>query len=207
MQFFDFFETRLLFGVVRFLFLVMIFGLLALIVLGAINLRQTMTTPEIRTKVSPSEVLAMLQTAPGNPSSSGDANTNDELDGLKFSGLLKQAVSDPTIHQQMNTWLKEVPVAKRQEFIDEMSSVMDEASKEYKDEPREVFAQNFDNAIGKYVDIKMDKIHAQEAAKENRQQQYKMYAIGASIAIALISLFALVLVMLAIERNTRHHAA
>jgi hypothetical protein len=64
-------------------------------------------------------------------------------------------------------------------------------------------AEYVSKVINIYHELELKRLLERDAAKSSFQQKYIFYVGGAATFVALISLLSLVLVLLAIERNTR----
>jgi hypothetical protein len=96
----------------------------------------------------------------------------------------------------MRNKLSEMPLSDQQEYVDNLAEVVNAASAAGISEP---------DAIKTYVRMKDQEI-ADAPARKVVRQQMRIYVLGAmGSAFGLIGLFSLVLVLLAIERNTRVH--
>jgi hypothetical protein len=95
-------------------------------------------------------------------------------------------------------WLDNVPEDYRQDFIDEMAAVVVEADKQ---------KLNASEAMNAYKVLKLRKLEAKRQAKAELEGMRVYYAAAAGSGVALIALFSLILVLLAIERNTRRAEA
>ena len=90
--------------------------------------------------------------------------------------------------------LSDMPLSDQQEYIDNMAEVVTAASSAGLSESE---------AIKTYLRMKEQEI-ADGVARKVVRQQTRIYVLGAvGSAFGLIGLFSLVLVLLAIERNTR----
>lgn len=205
MSFADSFERKFLFVLTRGLALLFIFGLLAAIVIGGIIVSDKLM-PKESTSVSAQEVVdAIAPPLPETPvtsdASSAIASPPPDpmiLPGIKLPFVLQKHFSAPERIKVLRDWLSELDTSQRQVFLEEMAAAVTEA------ESRGVDALE---AIDKYKEIKFDKLKQEELAAAKLATQRMTYAGVAFGAILLIALFSLILVLLAIERNTRRGQA
>jgi hypothetical protein len=204
MSFADSFERRFLFVLTRGLALLFIFGLLAAIVIGGIIVSDKLM-PKESTSVSPQEVVeAITPPQPEIPATADTAAVASPppdpmiLPGIKLPFILQKHFSAPERIKVLRDWLSGLDASQRRVFLEEMAAAVTEA------ESRGVDALE---AIDKYKEIKFDKLKQEELAAAKLATQRMTYAGVAFGAILLIALFSLILVLLAIERNTRRGQA
>ena len=197
MSFVDVFERRFLFILTRFLALLFIFSLLAVIIIGGIAV-SSKVFPKATVEITPAQVMdamkpseyaqTLLAETPGSPRQ--NANT---LPGIKMPFVLQKQFNNPDSVRIMGGWLEQIPKEQRQEFIDELTAVVVEAEKSNVDRIQ---------AINKYKELKFAKIQEEEKAKAALDLNRLQYIGAAFACITLIAMFSLILVLLAIERNT-----
>lgn len=204
MSFADSFERKFLFVLTRGLALLFIFGLLAAIVIGGIIVSDKLM-PKESTSVSPQEVVeAITPPQPETPATADTAAVASPppdpmiLPGIKLPFVLQKHFSAPERIKVLRDWLSGLDASQRQVFLEEMAAAVTEA------ESRGVDALE---TIDKYKEIKFDKLKQEELAAAKLATQRMTYAGVAFGAILLIALFSLILVLLAIERNTRRGQA
>lgn len=204
MSFADSFERKFLFVLTRGLALLFIFGLLAAIVIGGIIVSDKLM-PKESTSVSPQEVVeAITPPQPETPATADTAAVASPppdpmiLPGIKLPFVLQKHFSVPERIKVLRDWLSGLDTSQRQVFLEEMAAAVTEA------ESRGVDALE---AIDKYKEIKFDKLKQEELVAAKLATQRMTYAGVAFGAILLIALFSLILVLLAIERNTRRGQA
>lgn len=206
MSFADSFERRFLFVLTRGLALLFIFGLLAAIVIGGIIVSDKLM-PKESTSVSPHEVVEAI--TPPSPPLETQATADTAavaspppdpmiLPGIKLPFVLQKHFSAPERIKVLRDWLSGLEISQRQVFLEEMAAAVTEAEKRGLDALE---------AIDKYKTIKFDKLKQEEMAAAKLSTARMMYAGVAFGAILLIALFSLILVLLAIERNTRRGQA
>ena len=198
MSFADSFERKFLFVLTRGLALLFIFGLLATIVIGGIFITDKLF-PEESLEVKPQEVVnaitppkplpetatTTVQTSPSEP---------DILPGIKLPFVLQKQFSSPENIKTLRDWLEPLDYEQQQVFVDEMAASVTEAEKSHVDALQ---------AINKYKELKFAKLQRAEQAAAKLSVARMTYAGIAFGAVLLIALFSLILVLLAIERNTR----
>jgi hypothetical protein len=202
----DGFERYVLFAITRVFSLFLIIIFFAVIVLGFQYLRQKeQESPVEPTAVSAQEVRAAIPAPKIEDQQSED--TGKELapaapldpfvsEGLKLPESLASHLT-PSGRNSVFEWVDSLPRTDRQEALDELSKVLD-------DQMAKSSSHEDANAVlNKYQEIKRSKIQARDEAISVRTKEREIYAAGAMGCIALIAMFSLVLVLLAIERNTR----
>jgi cytoskeletal protein RodZ len=205
MSFADSFERRFLFVLTRGLALLFIFGLLAAIVIGGMMVSDKLM-PKETTAVTPQEVVDAItppkpeESQTADPASAATSPPPDPmiLPGIKLPFVLQKHFNVPASIQTLRGWLEALPSEQRPQFLDEMAAAVTEAEKS----GAEGLA-----AINKYKEIKFDKLKQEELAAAKLATQRMTYAGVAFGSILLIALFSLILVLLAIERNTRRRQA
>ena len=116
------------------------------------------------------------------------------MPNVKIPFILQKNFNTPEKLQILKKWLDAISIEKQQEFINEMEVIVTETEK---------LKLSSIEAIDKYEELKFKKIETEVLTKAERKME-KLYYLGAIIvAIAFIALFSLILVLLAIERNTR----
>ncbi len=198
MKFIDTVERKFLFSITRAVAITFIGLLVLAIVAGGFLVRGRLTGET--TKVNPSEVMEVL--SPASNSTAGESvadaptpKTNQNmLPGIKLPFALQKHLSSPENIRILNGWLTALPRDQRQQFVEEMAATVGEAEK------RQLDASN---AMNKFNEIKTQKIADAKVAASILEQQRIYYAAAAFSAILLVVLLSLILVLLAIERNTR----
>lgn len=133
-------------------------------------------------------------TIPGNP---------DPLAGLKLPAneRFREWMKNATLKGIFEGWVKEVPRQNRQAFLDGIGAVISEAEKVEKD------GVVVSEALTAYVESARNAREEAKAAREVRKAERERALYAAVAGLALVALFSLVLVLLAIERNTRRTVA
>ena len=197
MPIFDNFEKKFLFGLTRIFAMLIILGILISIGLGGIMFANL--SKGVNTKVTASEVINEIK-PPEDTSSNGSVSPTQLTDrsnflpSIKMPFILQKHFNDPENVKLLSGWLDIIPADTRQNFIDEMAAAVTEAEKN---------KLSATDAINKYKELKFKKLDAESSEKSTRQTQRLYFAGTVFGAVALIALFSLILVLLAIERNTR----
>jgi hypothetical protein len=206
MSFADSFERRFLFVLTRGLALLFIFGLLAAIVVGGMMVSDKLM-PKESTSVTPQEVVDAITPPKPDVSQTSDSSTSTAtspppdpmiLPGIKLPFVLQKHFSVPESIKTLREWLEVLPSEQRAGFLDEMAAAVTAAEKS----GAEGLA-----AINKYKELKFAKLKQEELDAAKLATARMTYAGVAFGAILLIALFSLILVLLAIERNTRRSQA
>jgi hypothetical protein len=201
MSLIDSFENKLLFSLTRYLAILIVFGLIIAMVIGAVIASGTLSG-KVSARVGVSEVLeeikppvAAEESTPSSvkPHQSTPSDKN-WLPGIKLPFPLQKHFSAPQNIKVLRGWLDSLPEDFRQEFIDEMAAVVVAADKQKLDATE---------AINAYNVLKNAKLETRRRAQVELEGVRVYYAAAAGSGIALIALFSLILVLLAIERNTR----
>jgi len=199
MHIFDNFERNFLFGLTRIFAMLIILGILIAIGIGGMLFGGF--SGRIDTKVTAVEVLDSIKPPVITNSPSTDINSPTQttenannLPSVKMPFVLQKHFNTPEKVQMLKDWLDVISLEEHQKFINEMAVTVTEAEK---------LKLSPDEAIDKYKELKFKKIETELATKAIRQTQQLYYAGAVVGAVALIALFSLILVLLAIERNTR----
>ncbi len=195
----DNFEKRFLFRLTRAFAMFVILAIFLILGLGGLFFLSKYE--EVNSKVTAVEIVDIVKppaTAPSPATSSLSLQTqkreDNSLPAIKTPFVLQKNLNMPEKIKVVKDWLDDVPLDKEQEFIDEMAAAVTEAEK-----LNLAAAETMDA----YHRVKMRRLKAENAAEEKREHD-RLYMIGATLsAVALIALFSLILVLLAIERNTR----
>lgn len=200
MSFFNTLERNVFFSLTR-LFALLVVAILTVALLGAAAYMAFARQGGASRFVAPVEVIeAIRPKVVAEQSSDGVIPPpvapvdRQLLPGLKLSFALQKQFSSPENIRILNRWLEASPEKERQEFLDELSNVVMAAEGEGLDTT---------SAINKYHQMKVERITQANAAKiVDRADRLTAAGIAAG-ALALIAMFSLILVLLAIERNTR----
>ena len=201
MSFFDSLERNFLFILTRFLALLIIVSLLIAIVVGGIMFSEKLF-PKNDTKVTPTEVIEAIhpsdtytQSQPGQQQAVIDVNI---LPGIKMPFILQKYFNTPESIKVLKEWLEKLPKGQRNEFINELAATVEQIEKT---------GTNIDDAINKYAELKLSKLSDSKLAEAEASSMRLKYVGVAFGGVGLIALFSLILVLLAIERNTRKGVA
>jgi hypothetical protein len=199
------FERNFLFGLTRSLALCFIFITIATLIISGLVIGVSQLEKE-DTSIAPREVIDNLKPISANEAIQPDTQQQENSaspqsarlpPGLKIPFVLQKHFSSPDNLRTLNNWLEELPEDQRQPFLDEMAEAVTEAEKE-QIEPID--------AINSYHKLKMAKLQAINIVKEKQKQTWLWYAGAIGLGVIMIALFSLILVLLAIERNTRRVA-
>ena len=199
MQIFDRFERNFLFGLTRIFAMLIIFGILIAVIFGSMLFIDSYK--ETDTKIPIALIMDIINPPTTTNSPTGETNSPIQtieniniLPSVKMPFILQKYFNTPENLQTLKKWLDTLPIHNNQEIIDEMAAIVTEAEK---------LKLPVNDAIETYKSFKED-ILKDAQLKKSEQQTKQLYYIGAIISgIALIALFSLILVLLAIERNTR----
>lgn len=198
---FDTFERDFLFRLTRFVAMFFIFCLLLGITIGGYCIGLYVCNSP-NTPVTPSEVMqAIKPPKPIAPANGQDENSSspaaqDILPSVKIPFILQKYLNLENL-QLVRSWLNEVPGDRQNEFLNEMAAVAQEAEKT---------GTNPIDAINKFYELKMKALARDKTVKDEQHTTLLYYSIAAATAIIGIAQFSLILVLLAVERNTRRIA-
>ncbi|MGF6374730.1 hypothetical protein OKW40_007546 [Paraburkholderia sp. RAU6.4a] len=207
-------EKRLL-GMARVLCLIALVGaILAMIALmfalGVPRTAAVITDPP----VSASEVLSSIagSEAANDGLKIGSAYGNAMADVAGAAGLIIPAPLNALLNQNnasqplLKAWLERIPQADRQQFLDELSDVVAAAGQhaatwEWDNRERYVAA-----AMDQYARVKIGRIDAAQSAVQAAEGKNAQFGSSLGILLALTGFLTLLLLLTAIERNTRNSA-
>lgn len=163
--------------------------------------------------VNVTDVLASLPgSEAANDAISGDSANGSMTDvnvqaaaGLVIPAPLRQVLNGDNASQPLlNAWLGNVPLPDRQQFLNKLSEVVARASQhaatwEWDNRERYVAA-----AMNQYARVKIERIASAEGAIEAAHDRSEQFRASLGTLLALVGFLTLLLVLLAIERNTRH---
>jgi hypothetical protein len=119
---------------------------------------------------------------------------SNALPGIKMPFILQPYFSTERNRQILLRHLEDLSPSEKQEYVDNLSEIVQAAQSEHLDVPE---------SINSYIRLKEQQI-SRAAAKNSGLVQTRLYIAGGAVSIlGLIGLFSLILVLLAIERNTR----
>ena len=125
--------------------------------------------------------------------------------GLVIPAPLRQILNGDNASQPLlNAWLGSVPLAYRQQFLNRLSEVIVRANQhaaawEWDDRERYVAA-----AMNQYARVKIERLASAESAIEAAHDRSEQFRDSLGTLLALVGFFTLLLVLMSIERNTRH---
>ncbi|WP_157771957.1 hypothetical protein [Ralstonia solanacearum] len=196
------FERKALFNITRAVALVCVIVFLLGIV-GAGLYGASVWKTEVSTKVAPEEIVNQVKPpAVADTSSQGPKGAQPPTDtaprlsplyGYRIPFSLQKYISGDNA-QIVKNHMDTVPVDERQAYLDELGDVVSVAESSKIDPV---------DAINAYFKTKAERY--ERAAREREHKKDTLKLVGAAIATGLltVALFSLVLVLLAIERNTR----
>ena len=197
------FERKVLFRIARFVAFSICFLLFLSIVGGAVYLLKG--DNDKIAKPDPAAIAQSLKPAP-TPTTSVEQSSTDEasstlpvanqtaLRGVKLPSNLQESFLDENNQGALTRWLEETPESDRQPFIDGLSAAVAEA--------RKIGVSDAD-AMNRFHDEYASYLASRQAADAATRTQRLYVAGGLVSTLMLLALFSLVLVLLAIERNTR----
>lgn len=216
---FDNFERKLLFRITRLTALAVVAVLLIGILIeavGAMHSWRELNDPS--SHVHARSVLRRINKKPDKArvgrmvgqSHSTPPPPNNKLAVLKevrIPQVLGIIFSEEQARKVLAYHLRHVSPRARQEYLDNMAEVVDAERKAHviKDPTKAVRGEV--SAINAYMDLKDAKLLRIRAARPALRTKILYTEIVAAILLGLVALFSLVLVLLAIERNTRPKAA
>lgn len=195
------FERKVLFRIARFVAFSICLGLFLALIGGGIYFLSAGMKDVVRP--NPMEVADSLNTlaaaAPSTAAEGDDAgglrsqSSSSALSGIKVPPTLQELILDGENHSVFEGWLDALPKQERQPFVDGLAKAMTQGRK------ASLADSDVVNEYHKrYVEYVAEKQAAEALAKTQR-----LYAAGALVStLILLALFSLVLVLLAIERNT-----
>jgi len=205
----DSIERRFLFGIARGLFLSLVVLALAAIVidLGAWVLNRPQALPA---KPAPTaeHIVALLPTAesayatPADPAAS--AVTIDHTDGLAVPSALSAVVADdPDLAPVIGGWLGHLPSIQRQAFVNGLGGIAALTSQraakwEWDDRQRYVAA-----GLSEYAELRIERMDQAQALQLDADARDHRYLVSAVVLLLAVGVLTVILLLLAIERNTR----
>ena len=200
MGYIDKFERGFLFSLTRVVALffigIALLGLLASITLSVSNLIPAETKfseQEIIDIASPEE--AVEADSSYNENTENLYGEEDPLANIKLPFIVQKHLSDPDNMKILKNWISGFSLDQKKEFIEELVSVIKVAE----ENDRDVL-----QAINRYSTLKQLKLSELKMAQSASYYENAMTLGAVAATIITIALFSLVLVLLAIERNTRN---
>jgi hypothetical protein len=196
------FERKALFNITRAVALVCVTVFLLGIV-GGVLYGVSVWQEQINTKISPQEIVDQLkplaQALPVAQQPQGTQPPVDQgpaqspLSGFRIPFSLQKYVSGENA-QILRHHLDDVPTEDRQAYLDELGAVVTAA------ESNKIDAVQ---AINAYMDAKGERYKQAVIKRAQKWETLKLVGEVTAAGLLLVALFSLVLVLLAIERNTR----
>jgi hypothetical protein len=184
------FEQRRVFVLARVLSLIGIAALSIFVIASVILWSGSLLSAN--TRVAPTEVASVL--SPGTAINPAQPNSEAVLAGVTVPARVKRYLSDQSNRSVLEGWIRDLDVDQQQDFLDNLEDVIRYAEQ-----------NNLDviQAVNTYKDLKLRKYRAAESkALDAKISRYGIVG-GIVAAVMLIVALSLVLVVLAIERNTR----
>lgn len=184
------FEQRRVFVLARVLSFIAI-AALSIFVVASLILWSGSLLPT-STQVMPTEVALVL--SPSNATNPSEHSAEAILAGVTIPSRVRVYLSDQSNKSVLEGWLRGLDADQRQDFLDNLEDVIKYAEQ-----------NNLDviQAVNTYRELKLQKYRAAESkAADARISRYGTIG-GIVAAVMLIVALSLVLVVLAIERNTR----
>lgn len=196
------FERKALFNITRGVALVCVTVFLLGIV-GGVIYGVSVWQEQVNTKISPQEIVDQLkpveqpkvvaQQPQGSQPPVDQGPAQSPLAGFRIPFSLQKYVSGDNA-QIVRTHLNAVPAEDRQAYLDELGAVVAAA---------ETNKINAIEAINTYMDAKSERYKQAAAQTVQKWETLKLVGEVTAAGLLLVALFSLVLVLLAIERNTR----
>jgi hypothetical protein len=165
---------------------------IALVVAGLIFAATLLPTSSA---VGGREVAAAIRVRGSAPTETASETASEAvLSTVNLPLAVSKELSGSDNRKVLSGWLANLPKEERQDFVDNMRDVV-------------VYAQqnniNTTDAINTYKTLKLDKVATTGFDRIERQIARATIIGGFLFGLALLAMFSLVLVLLAIERNTR----
>ncbi|VWC34128.1 hypothetical protein [Burkholderia lata] len=196
------FERKALFNITRAVALVCVTAFLVMIAGGVVygvsvwqeRVDTTVPAKEIVDPLKVVDVKSAEATGPtGTQPPTQQGPEESALAGYKIPFALQNYASGEN-GKIIRSQLDGVPEAERQAYIDELGAVVTAA------EAQKVHVVD---ALNSYIQVKGDRYKAAAAKSAQKWETLKIVAYVTAAGLLLVALFSLVLVLLAIERNTR----
>lgn len=191
------FERKVLFRITRWVALVLCLLLFLGLIGSGLMLLRTLSSGVDR----PDPAAVAASDEDGTRSDAGNesltTSTSSSLDGIRIPPALQELFTAERNRKALENWLDDIERSERQEFVDALGQVAESAKAAGKDQGSAI-----NDYRSRYQDYVLERNLAEAKAASARWQIFA--AIGSGLA--LIALFSLVLVLMAIERNTRNSA-
>lgn len=191
------FERKVLFRITRWVALALCLLLFLALLGSGLMLLGTLSSGVARP--DPTEVATSEDSASTNPGGGNLSETESSpLDGLKMPPNLLEEFLSANNGPILTNWLKAVERDERQSFLDDLSEAASAAKAAGKDEA---------HAINAYHSRYVAYVEERQLAEATTTAARLLILSVIGSALALIALFSLVLVLMAIERNTSERNA
>ena len=207
-----FLEQRVLFSIARGFFWLLVIATIAAASLAGHSLWTQYENTKTKI-VTQSEVVASLKADSLKPAASLPEDSSDPAvepkkedveNGLTIPSIVNIAASYPSTRNVLDTWLTGLSPGDRQPFLDGLAaSVSDIKLGPDGSRVGEQNGQKIAERMNKFRDLQIAAFQSRDRAQGVLQGQYLYIAVGVASVVAIIALLSLVLVLLAIERNTR----
>lgn len=190
------FERKVLFRIARWVAFSICFLLFVVMVAGVVYLATSMSGTD---KPDPAQVVQELR--PSSPEAAAQPRRAEgsalvqqsSLVGLRISPEVQELLSHANNRQVFENWLSEFDRSDRQSFMDGLAEAIREARK---------FGVDDADALNAYYQYYQEYV-SERALRQMASIQEKLYLAASVVSVLLlVALFTLVLVLLAIERNT-----
>jgi hypothetical protein len=199
MNILDGFERRGLFTLTRLLSLLIVSSLLLFVIAGSFWITKTFVSRQ-KTYVDPSTTIKppnTTQSTEENPSDSDVVPRPILNPEVKVPFAVQNLISRPSQKEALFSHLQGLSSGQQQDYLNNLADVIAAAQKQ------NLNAYEIDEGAEHYYHSK-DKKLAESNDRANEEKLLRPYVAGAVFAtLSLIALFSLILVLLAIERNTR----
>jgi hypothetical protein len=211
MKIFESFEKKFLFSATRAVFLFLVILAAIAFIASSYKLIEKYQESRVSTKVSVDSVFSAIDSGNKKSSqqSSGPAENESLPKDVELGLNIPQGIKNAMIGKNkevLDNWLNSLEPNDRQNFIDEMHAVFEKAMDKEKAQgklPNEKQGDIFGDALNKFKELKFKKIDDRNLQKAKFESNVTLYASVLGGLVATISLLSLILVLLAIERNTR----
>ncbi|RKR36204.1 hypothetical protein [Paraburkholderia sp. BL17N1] len=196
------FERKALFNITRAVALVCVTVFLLGIV-GGVFYGVSVWQEQVNTEISPQEIVDRLkpvdppktemQQPQGTQPPVAQGPAQSPLSGFQIPFSLQKYISGDNA-QIVRTHLNEIPAEERQAYLNELGAVVTAA---------EANKINAVEAINAYMEAKSERYKQAAVKRAEKWETLKVVAEITASGLFLVAIFSLVLVLLAIERNTR----
>lgn len=190
-------ERKGLFKLTRYIALLFICLLVLSVIVGFFNTTRILGQ-RTNTKIIPKEILSIIEESSDSKNAMNVNRSEEEINlspGIMMPENLRKYFVSPDNRRVLRGWLELLPTDKSQDFLNNLSEIMKEGEAKGIDPGR---------LINTYKSMKLARFRDEKTKSEEFKQKL-MYFIGGIVGVVfLIAMLSLILVLLAIERNTRH---